>query len=56
MTESLITLFVVPTGNALPTTGTNANLTGTQFGIFLPTLAPATVATAASAKYLSLSS
>lgn len=53
--EQLTTLFVVPTGNILPVSGTNANLTGTQFGIFLPNQAPATVGTAASAKYLFMS-
>lgn len=58
--DSLVKMFVLPTGNTLPTTGTNADLTGqgttpNQFGIFLPTLAPATVGTAGSAKYLTMS-
>lgn len=58
--DSLVKLFVLPTGNTLPTTGTNADLTGqgttpNQFGIFLPSLAPATVGSAGSAKYLTMS-
>lgn len=50
--DTLTTLFVVPTGNTLPTTGTNAGLTGTQFGIFLPNQSPATVGNVGSAKYI----
>lgn len=53
--DTLTTLFVVPTGNTLPTINTNAQLTGTQFGIFLPNQAPATVANAGSAAYLFMS-
>ena len=31
---SLTTLFVVPVGNVLPTTGSTQNLTAGQFGVF----------------------
>lgn len=48
----LTSLFVVPTGNTLPTTGSTNNLTGTQFGIFLPTNAPATTGNVGTAKYI----
>ena len=51
MTFSLTTLFVIPTGNTLPTTGSTNNLTPGQFGIYLPDYTPATVGTIGSAKY-----
>lgn len=51
MTFSLTTLYVVPTGNTLPTTGTTSDLTNGQFGIFLPNYAPATAGNIGSAKY-----
>lgn len=54
MTFSLTTLYVVPTGNTLPTTGTTSDLTPKQFGIFLPNYVPATTGTIASAKYFYL--
>lgn len=54
MTFSLTTLYVVPSSNTLPTTGTTSNLTPKQFGIFLPNYAPATAGTIASAKYFYL--
>lgn len=50
--DTLTTLFVVPTGNTLPTTGTNADLTGTQFGIYRPDQSPATVGNVGSSKYI----
>ena len=40
---SLPTLFVVPVGNTLPTTGGTQDLAAGQFGIFLPDYTPATV-------------
>lgn len=46
-------LFVVPTGNTLPTGATSA-LTPGQFGIYLPTGVPATAGTAATAQYLQM--
>ena len=62
MDNNLTTLFIVPTGNTLPTTGSTNNLTtyasgGTttgQFGIFLPDNTPATVGTVGAAKYIYL--
>lgn len=52
--QSLTTLFVVPTANTLPTTGSTNNLTSGQFGVFLPSNAPATVSTVGSASYIYL--
>lgn len=52
--QVLTTLFVVPTANTLPTTGTDAVLTSGQFGIFLPDYTPATVGNVASSKYIFL--
>ena len=62
MDNNLTTLFIVPTNNTLPTTGSTQNLTtyasgGTttgQFGIFLPDNTPATVANVGNAKYIYL--
>lgn len=39
---SLTTLFVVPVGNSLPSSGSTQDLNAGQFGIFLPTYLPAT--------------
>ena len=39
---SLTTLFVVPVGNTLPSSGSTQNLTAGQFGLFLNTYAVAT--------------
>jgi len=52
---SVTSLFVVPTSNTLPTSGTNADLTSGQFGIFRPDYTPATVANVGNAKYIFLS-
>lgn len=51
---SLPTLFVVPVGNTLPTSGTSASLTAGQFGVFLPTYAPATAGNVPGVKYITL--
>lgn len=52
--QVLTTMFVVPTANTLPTTGSTNNLTSGQFGIFLPDNTPATVGTVGAAKYIYL--
>ena len=52
--QALTTLFVIPTANTLPTTGSTNNLTSGQFGIFLPSNAPATVGTVGAASYIYL--
>lgn len=54
MTFALETVFVVPVGNTLPTSGatTTSDLTPGQFGFYLPNYVPATAITAANAKYL----
>jgi hypothetical protein len=46
---SLTTLFVVPVGNTLPSTGSTQNLTAGQFGIFTNTYAADNVGTAIAA-------
>jgi hypothetical protein len=46
---SLTTLFVVPVGNTLPSSGSTQNLTAGQFGIFTNTYAPDAVGTAIAA-------
>lgn len=53
---SLTTLFVVPVGNTLPSSGSTQDLTPGQFGIFLPDYTVATAATIddAGAKYFYL--
>jgi hypothetical protein len=52
---SLTTLFVVPVGNTLPSSGSTQNLTAGQFGIFTNTYAADNVGTAiASAPYFYL--
>jgi len=48
---SLTTLFVVPVGNTLPSTGSTQNLTAGQFGLFLNTYAVATTGNIAAAPY-----
>lgn len=49
----LTTMFVVPTGNTLPTGSNSTNtLTSGQFGIFLPDNTPATVGNVGSARYI----
>lgn len=50
--QVLTTLFVVPTANTLPTTGSTNNLTSGQFGIFLPDNTTATVGNVGSAKFI----
>ncbi len=52
--QALTTLFVVPTANTLPTSGSTNNLTSGQFGIFLPDNSPATVGTVGTANYIYL--
>jgi hypothetical protein len=51
---SLTTLFVVPVGNTLPSSGSTQNLTAGQFGIFLNTYAVATAGNIAAAPYFYL--
>jgi len=48
---SLTTLFVVPVGNTLPSTGSTQNLTAGQFGLFLNTYAVATTGNIGNAPY-----
>ena len=48
---SLTTLFVVPVGNTLPSTGSTQNLTAGQFGLFLNTYAVATTGNIGAAPY-----
>jgi len=51
---SLTTLFVVPVGNSLPSSGSTQNLTAGQFGIFLNTYAVANAGNIAAAPYFYL--
>lgn len=51
---SLTTLFVVPVGNSLPSSGSTQNLTAGQFGAFLNTYAVATTGNIAAAPYFYL--
>lgn len=51
---SLTTLFVVPVGNTLPSTGSTQDLTAGQFGIFTNTYAVATTGNIAAAPYFYL--
>ncbi|MEI6186992.1 MAG: hypothetical protein WCP46_00625 [Alphaproteobacteria bacterium] len=51
---SLTTLFVVPVGNSLPTTGGPQDLAAGQFGIFLDTYAVANAGNIAAAPYFYL--
>jgi hypothetical protein len=48
---SLTTLFVVPVGNTIPSSGSTQNLTAGQVGIYLNTYAVATAGTIAAAPY-----
>jgi len=51
MDFSLTTLFVVPVGNTLPSTGSTQDLTAGQFGFFTNTYAVATAGNIAAAPY-----
>ena len=51
---SLTTLFVVPVGNSLPSSGSTQNLTAGQFGIYTNNYAVATVGNIAAAPYFYL--
>lgn len=51
---SLTTLFVVPVGNTLPSSGSTQDLTAGKFGIFLNTYAVANVGNIAAAPYFYL--
>lgn len=51
---SLTTLFVVPVGNTLPSSGSTQNLTAGQFGIFTNTYAVATTGNIGAAPYFYL--
>jgi hypothetical protein len=46
------TLYVLPVTNTLPTTGTTANLTSGQFGVFSPTYVPVTTGTITAQPYI----
>lgn len=48
---SLTTLFVVPVGNTLPSTGSTQNLTAGQFGLYLNTYAVASTGNVGAAPY-----
>jgi hypothetical protein len=52
--RSLTTLFVLPVGNTLPTTGSTEDLTAAQFGVYLPDYTVATTGNIAAAKYIYL--
>src|SRR6202000_742782 len=54
MDFSLTTLFILPPGNTLPTTGTTSDLTPSQFGVFLQDYTVATTGNIAAAKYIYL--
>src|SRR6202012_4761310 len=54
MDFSLPRLFVVPSPNTIPTTGTTQNLTPNQFGVFLPNYTPAAAGPSAAANYIFL--
>ncbi len=51
MDFSLTTMYVLPVGNTLPTTGSTENLLPNQFGAFLPDNTVATAGNIAAAKY-----
>lgn len=51
---SFTTLFTLGSSNTLPTTGSTANLTAGQFGIFKPDYTPATAGTVAAQPYILL--
>lgn len=52
MDFSLTTLFVVPSGNTIPTTGSTQDLTAGQTGVFDNAYAPVTAGNAASKPYI----
>lgn len=54
MDFSLTTLFVLPTGNTLPTTGSTDALTSGQFGVFNESYVARTAANIAGSKYIYL--
>lgn len=54
MDYSFTTLFVLGSSNTLPTSGSTANLTAGQFGIFKPDYTPATAGTVAAQPYILL--
>lgn len=54
MDFSKTTVFVVPSGNSLPTTGSTQDLATNQFGIFRANYTPATAANIAAEKYVYL--
>jgi len=54
MDYSKTTVFILPASNTLPTTGSTANLTANQFGIFKPDYTPATALTVASQPWIFL--
>jgi hypothetical protein len=51
---SLTTLFVVPVGNTLPSSGSTQNLTAGQFGIYTNAYAVATTGNIGAAPYFYL--
>lgn len=54
MDYSFTTLYVLPSSNTLPTTGTTAGLSSGQFGAFKPDYTPATAANIAAQPYILL--
>lgn len=52
MDFSKTTVFILPPVNTLPTTGSTADLTASQFGVFKPDYTPATVGTIAAQPYI----
>lgn len=54
MDFSITTVFVVPSGNTLPTTGSTQDLTAGQFGVFDNAYVPATSGTVATKPYIYL--
>lgn len=54
MDYSLTTLFTLGASNTLPTTGSTANLTAGQFGVYKPDYTPATAANVAAQTYILL--
>ncbi len=54
MDFSPTTLFVIPSGNTLPTTGSTQDLAASQFGVFRPDYTVATTGNIAAAKYIYL--
>lgn len=52
MDFSLTTLFILPVGNTLPTTGTTSDLVASQFGIYLQNYTVATTGNIGAAQYV----